>query len=183
MELYCASMQHSADTVKKFTLLQYNTFEWWRKALFFILSAALIIFGLSSGSAVLSIASICIGCIVLTNLNSRAISIADQVAEAMHGSFPLLRYTFRESGFTDGEDREEIPYGRLYRMISDDRYLYLFVSKASGYMLDSESVQGENGQEGLRQFLSEKSGLPWSKPVSLLTFRFHDILLLLKKRK
>ena len=45
MVLFQAQMQHSAETVKRFTHLQYDTFEWWRKLLLFSLSAALILFG------------------------------------------------------------------------------------------------------------------------------------------
>ena len=42
MVLYSAEMKHSAETVKKFTLLQYNTFEWWRKGLLLLFSAAFV---------------------------------------------------------------------------------------------------------------------------------------------
>ena len=30
MEYYSAGIQHSAETVKRFVRLQYDTFEWWR---------------------------------------------------------------------------------------------------------------------------------------------------------
>ena len=180
MELYRAEMRHSAETVKRFTLLQYNTFEWWRKLLFLMLSVALVLFGVlhrpDSGSPALSIICIFAGCLLFTSLNSRANGVADSVIEAMHGQFPVLQYSFSESGFTDGEERPVVPYGKLFRLIEDEEYLYLFVSKASGYMIEKKSVKGENDFHGLMELLSGQTGLTWQKPFSLLTFRLQDIL-------
>ena len=94
MEQYTAEMRHSAETVRRFTLVQYNTFEWWRKILLLAVSAGLILFGAvygpASGSSALTILSIFIGCILFTNLNFRANTVADQVSEAMRGNFPTL---------------------------------------------------------------------------------------------
>ena len=180
MVLYTAEMKHNAETVKQFTLLQYNTFEWWRKLVLIILSAAMILFGVlygsSSGSSVLTILCLFAGCILFTNLDARAKAVASQVAETMHGQFPTLQYSFSEAGFSDGEDRPVVSYERMYRMIEDDSFLFLFTSKASGYMLRKDSVQGEGGSEGLKALLSERSGLPWKKPFSLLTFRLWDLI-------
>ncbi|MBP5170104.1 MAG: hypothetical protein ILP14_13020, partial [Oscillospiraceae bacterium] len=109
MVLYQAEMQHSAETVKRFTHLQYDTFEWWRKLVLFILSALLILFGVflgsSSGFSVLTVLCIFAGSILFTNLNTRANMVADQVIEAMQETYPVLQYSFLESGFTDGKDR------------------------------------------------------------------------------
>ena len=176
MALYSAEMQHSAETIRQFTKLQYNTFEWWRKLLLLALSAVLILFGLRSGSSIAMVFCLFAGCLLLTNLDFRANSVADGVSEAMHGRYPLLSYSFSEDGFTDGEDRPEVLYNSLYRLIADERYLYLFVSKASGYMLSRDSVLGEGGADGLMAFLSEKSGLEWKKPFSLLTLSLRDLL-------
>ena len=52
MEYYSAEIQHSAETVKRFVRLQYDTFEWWRKLLLFLLSVAAILAGLALGSSV-----------------------------------------------------------------------------------------------------------------------------------
>ena len=176
MELYSAEIQHSAETIKRFTKLQYDTFEWWRKLLLLALSVILILFGLSSGSSVAMVFCLFAGCLLLTNLSFRANSVAEGVAEAMHGKYPLLHYSFSETGFTDGEDRPEVPYGSLYRLIADERYLYLFVSKASGYMLSRDSVKGEGDIAGLMALVSEKSNLSWKGPFSLLTFSLRDLL-------
>jgi hypothetical protein len=186
MELYQAEIRHSAETVKRFTLLQYNTFEWWRKLLFLVLSAVLILFGLvskpDSASPVLNIFCIFAGCFLFTSLNSRANGIADSVIEAMHGQFPVLQYSFSDSGFTDGEERPFVPYGKLFRLIEDEEYLYLFVSKASGYMIEKKSVKGPEDLPGLMELLSSRTGLGWQKPFSLMTFRLKDIFASSRKK-
>ena len=88
----------------------------------------------------------------------------------------FLNTYFSEDGFTDGEDRPVIPYDRLFRLVEDEQYLYLFTGKATGYMLERGSVRGEQASGGLMQFLSGRSGLSWTKPFSLLTFRLRDVL-------
>ena len=186
MELYQAEMQHSAKTVKQFTTLQYNTFEWWRKLLLFCLSAVLILFGAVYGSAsgfsVLTVFCIFAGCILFTNLNARANLIADRVIEAMKGVYPVLQYSFSESDFTDGDDRPRIPYTKLFRLISDEEYLYLFVSKASGYMIRKDSIKGEGDAQGLMDLISGKTELSWQKPFSFLTFSIKDLHTLIRER-
>ena len=186
MVLYQAEMQHSEKTVKQFTTLQYNTFEWWRKLLLFCLSAALILFGtfqgFAFGSSVLAIFCVFAGCILFTNLNSREKTIADQVIEAMHGTYPVLHYSFSESDFTDGDDRPKIPYKKLFRLILDEEYLYLFASKASGYMIRKDTIKGKDDTQGLMDLISGESGLAWQKPVSFLTFSIKDLRALMRKR-
>ena len=186
MVLYQAEMQHSAETVKRFTHLKYDTFEWWRKLLLFILSALLILFGVffgsSSGFSVLTVFCIFAGSILFTNLNTRANMVADQVIEAMQETYPVLQYSFSESGFTDGKDRPTVSYAKLFRLISDEEYLYLFASKASGYMIRKKSITGEGGAQGLMDLISQKSGLSWQNPVSFLTFSIKDLYSLIRRR-
>ncbi|MBO6093530.1 MAG: YcxB family protein [Oscillospiraceae bacterium] len=186
MVLYQAEMQHSAETVKRFTHLQYDTFEWWRKLVLFILSALLILFGVffgsSSGFSILTVFCIFAGSILFTNLNTRANMVADQVIEAMQETYPVLQYSFSETGFTDGKDRPTVSYAKLFRLISDEEYLYLFASKASGYMIRKKSITGEGGAQGLMDLISQKSGLSWQNPVSFLTFSIKDLYSLIRRR-
>ncbi len=152
----------------------------------FILSAALILFGvfygMAAGFSVLTVFCIFAGSILFTNLNARADMITDQVTEAMHGAYPLLKYVFSESGFVDGMDRPEVSYQKLFRLLSDEEYLYLFTSKASGYMIRKDSITGENKEQGLMDLISRKSGLLWQKPLSFLTFSIKDLFALARRR-
>ena len=73
MVLYSAEMKHSAETVKKFTLLQYNTFEWWRKGLLLLLSAALVLFGISVHSPIPMILCLFAGCFFFSRISPTAL--------------------------------------------------------------------------------------------------------------
>ena len=176
MTLYSAEMKHSSDSVKRFTVIQYDTFEPLQKIIRIVLALALIVVGALSGSSAAMILLLFLGCILLTNLNTKAASIADEVKRALHGKFPELTYSFSEIGFLDGPERPETPYTSLIRLIEDNEYYYLFVSKASGYMIEINSVAGEGGSEGLKRLLSEKSGCEWTKPVTIATLRLKDII-------
>lgn len=183
MTKYTAGMKHSRETLDRFIRVQYDTFEFGRKAILFVAAVALILFGVTKAAAstILSVACLILGCLLLTNINARAKSIADGVAEAMKGNYPSLHYTFTETGFRDGEEKEEVPYSRLFRLLADEKYLYLFVSKASGYMLEISTVSGDASSEGLKNFLREKTGLTWLRPVNLLNFNIKDLIAMLKK--
>lgn len=65
--------------------------------------------------------------------------------------------------------------------MADEKYLYLFISKASGYMLEVSSVIGDHSVEGLKSFLYEKTGLEWLRPVTLLNFNFKDLIAMLRR--
>ena len=173
-ELYRAKMQHSSDTLKRFTVLQYDTFEPLGKLLRLAAAVVLIVIGAFSGSSALLVFLLFVGCVLMTNLNFKAVAVADRVERALGGKFPTLAYSFSDSGFTDGEGREKVAYASLIRLIEDKEYLYLFVSKASGYMIELSSVTGDGGAEGLKRLLSEKSGCKWTSPVTLLTLRLKD---------
>lgn len=182
MNEYRASMKHSSETLKRFTTLQYDTFEPGRKLLLFVLAVVLIIIGSVSGSTPVLVFCLFAGCVLLTNLNAKATSVADQVEKAMNGKFPEIHYAFGETGFTDGPDRPTVSYDRLIRLSADAEYLYLFVSKASGYMIDARTVDGVNGSEGLKQFIAERSHLAWKRPITLANLTLKDLLLTGKRK-
>lgn len=183
MTKYTAVMKHSRETLDRFIRVQYDTFEFGRKAVLFAAAVGLILFGVAKAAAstVLSVACLILGCLLLTNINARAKSIADNVAEAMKGNYPSLQYTFTDTGFRDGERKEEVPYSRLFRLMADEKYLYLFLSKASGFMLEISSVSGDASAEGLKRYLTEQTGISWVRPVNLLNFNIKDMRVLLRK--
>jgi len=185
---FTAAITHNESTVKRFTALQYGTFEFGRRVVLLLFSLGLIVYGASrllTGESIIAIILLFLGCILLTNIDHRAESIADEVIKAMNGSFPTLSYSFGEDSFTDGENRPAVPYSRIYRLISDDEYLYIFTGKATGYMFPAGSVQDASGAlaaEELKSFLCEKSGLEWTRPLALMSFSLKDIKTILRKR-
>ena len=184
MPQFTAAMHHSRETLKKFTRVQYDTFESGRKAVLFLASAALVVFGVYETAASVLLSGVCLiaGCLLLTNLNTKADNVAAGVAEAMKGSYPVIAYQFTAHGFTDGPDRPEVPYAGLYRILCDEDYLYFFTSKASGYMVSASSVKGGSAED-LKALVSRQSGLEWKHPVNLMNFRLKDALQFIRKSK
>ena len=63
---------------------------------------------------------------------------------------------------------------KMVRLVEDKEYLYLYISRESAYMVDRSTVEpGDSGK--LKEFLAGKTGLDWTKPFSLLTFRFPSV--------
>ena len=69
--LYTARMRHGPETVRRFTALQYNTFEPGRKLLMLALSAGCMLLGLASGSAMLAVPCFFVGALLLTTATGR----------------------------------------------------------------------------------------------------------------
>ena len=192
MTLFTARMPHSRETLRRFTRLQYNTFEFGGKAILLLISLALIVFGagqMLADGTILGIAALLVGCLVLTNLNAKADGIADDVAKAMGGKYPTLEYTFCESSFSfgEGDEKKEIPYASLFRILEDGEYLYLFTSKASGYMVLAASVTAADGSAdacgALKARIASAASLSWTRPLSIWSFSLRDLLALKKAKK
>lgn len=109
---------------------------------------------------------------------------ADRAISARHGSLPRNSYRFHPVSFTmDGEGSMEIPYQKISRLIEDDGYFYLFLSKDSVCMIERGSVGDEKGQQAFMDFLKEKAGLAWVREKSFLFMNIDDIRRAWRKEK
>ena len=116
-----------------------------------------------------------LGCVLLAGLNVRPRSNARKLISQMGGRFPRSDYSFHEKNFSDGAGASPIPYSSLIKLIDDRSYLYLYVSKQSAYMLDRSTVNGPDGLEGFKVFLTDKTGLKWSRGTNFWTFSIKDL--------
>ena len=64
---------------------------------------------------------------------------------------------------------------QLIKLVEDRRYIYLYVSSQSAYMVDKASIKGGTVDE-FKTYLADKTKLKWTRPVSLLTFGIKDII-------
>ncbi|MCR5088721.1 MAG: YcxB family protein [Oscillospiraceae bacterium] len=100
---------------------------------------------------------------------------ADKVLEERHGVLPVMEYAFAETEFTvSGEGSMKIPYKKLSRLVEDDLYLYLFLTKDSVCMMDRASLKPQKIQE-FAVFLAEKTGLSWRREKSFLLMNMTDL--------
>lgn len=171
MGRYTATMKHDAGTIGRLVEMQRRTFQFGRRATHLFLSAALILYGLlADKSMITSYLALMVGCVMVTGLNAGVRRQTRRILQEMNGEFPQSRYTFSEKGFRFYDKGEDISYQKLICLVEDREYLYLYISKQSAYMVDRSSISG-GSPAALKAFLSEKSGLDWTRPNSLLTFR------------
>lgn len=175
--LYTAVMKHNGETIEKLVLMQYNTFQVGKKVTLILLSLALIAYGVFSFSSGMITSYFCLflGCVMIAGLNVRPKSNAKKIIAQMNDKFPSSEYYFSSAGFKDSEKSKEIPYQSLIKLIDDKKYLYLYVSRESAYMVNAASVYGEGGLNGLKTLISEKSGCKWTKPSSFWSFNIDNL--------
>lgn len=176
MAKYKAKMNHNQATITKLVQTQYDTFQFGKKILFYIIAMGMIFYGLYADSQMFT-PWICLflGCVMLSNASLSAKMTAKKIIKQMDGKFPKSEYTFDEKGFKFYKEGEEIPYSRLIRLIEDKRYMYLYVSEQSAYMVDKTTVS-DNDVEGLKSHISYESDLKWTRPPTLLNFGLNTIL-------
>lgn len=172
---YTAKMKHNESTIIRLAETQYNTFQFGKKLIRIGLALVLILVGLYAGqNYVTPMICLFVGCVLISGLNVRTRYNARKLCEQMKGNFPSSDYEFLEQGFKYYKEGEPVPYDKLIRLVEDKQYLYLYISQQSAYMVDKATVSGD-GTTGLQAMLSEKTGLKWTKPYNLLTFRFRSI--------
>lgn len=177
MKEYTASIRHSATTVRKLCNMQYNTFQYWKKLIGGAFSLLLIVLSVYSGlGSILSVVFLALGCFLISNLNAPARANADTIIEAFKGKYPAPTYSFFPDGFSYEEGGELIPYSSIVRLVDDQAYLYIYVSRMTSYMVDNSTVSGKKGLSGLKTFLSDKTGLDWRPPFSIFKTKVIDLL-------
>ena len=175
--LYTAKMQHSAATIEKLVVMQYNTFQIVNKLVRYGIGAAMIAYGLITYERGMFTTYLCLllGGFMFASVNLRPKHNARLIIQQMGNKFPSSDYTFTANGFKDGEKSKEIPYKELIKVIHDRKYLYLYISKQSAYMLNGDTVNGESGLSGLKALITEKTGLKWSSPANFWNFSIRNM--------
>lgn len=104
---------------------------------------------------------------------------ADRVLQERKSALPQMNYVFYDDHMSvSGEGSMNIGYQKLQRLVEDDRYFYLFLSRDSVCMMDRESLTPKK-PEDFHRFLENQSGLHWRREKSLLTMNLSDLRLLL----
>lgn len=177
MNTYTAKMKHSADTIERLVVMQYNTFQTRNKFLRVFLAMAMLVYGVYMSGRQMITPYLCLflGCILLAGLNVRPKSNAKKLIAQMGGRFPSSDYSFSDNSFTDGAGASPVPYSSLIKLIDDRAYLYLYISQQSAYMIDRSTFKGPEGLDGFKDFLAKKTGLKWSRGTSFWTFSIKDL--------
>ena len=172
---YTAAMKYSAETIRVLTGVQYNTFFFGRKLIQLIISLILFAAGIKFSSSTSGIIMLAAGCMLIVSLDYRPKMMAKQLCAQYNGNYPTLSYCFSNKGVTTQNVSTETPYSSFIRLIDSNNYLYIFVNQVLVYMVDKSSIEGADGSEGFKKFLSETTKCEWKKPFSLLTLNLTTI--------
>ena len=185
--LYRAKMNHNATTIEKLVVMQFSVFQMPKKIMLIISAVLMIIYGLimSKKGLITSYFCLFLGCTIITGLDVRPKMNARKAIRQLNGKYPVSSYSFSQVGFRDADNRKELSYSTLKKLAYDQKYLYLYVSSKSAYMVSASSVQGIDGLNGLKNLISGESGLRWERPFTFWSFKAKDLFELLgdKDRK
>ena len=178
--VYTGVSKFDAELVKKLSYTRYNTYMWKSKLLLYCASALMIICALAFiKEKAISLCLLALGCVVLTNVNSTPNSQTKQILRELKGNYPLINYFFGENGFkyTGAVDKLS-DYGEIDRLVEDEDFFYIFLGNMSGHVIDKKTVMKEDScePEAFKQFLSKKTGISWTKPLSRKNLTLQNIM-------
>ncbi len=169
-------MQHTRETIQLLSKTQYAVFCFGRKTVQFLCGLILIWLGITGGGTVMTVVCLFAGCWLCMNTDTPAKVRAGKVIDSMKGKYPYTEYSFEKKDFIliAGESREQIPYTSLIRLVEDEAYLYLYISKVSAYMVEKASARPD--LDTVRQRIAAGSGLKWTRPTSFLNFSLRTLM-------
>lgn len=174
---YTAEMQHTEESIRRLSKIQYHTFRPGVRLLWIAAGIGSIFGAVYSGADQLLFYLLMLaGCWLMMNLDLPAKHRADKIIASGAGKLPHTRFHFRESDFTVKSSGYEktLPYRQLYALLEDGEYLYLFLNRDAGYMVDKATVpSGELA--GLKAALEAGSGLSFRSPTTLLNLNLRRL--------
>lgn len=175
-----ASMRHTEQTLRRLSKTQYDTFCFGRKAVQAVCGLILIGMGIAGGNAMLSVLCLFAGCWLCMNTDAPAKVRAGKVIGSMNGRFPFTRYRFSpteillDAGEDDDGEPKRIAYASLIRLVEDEGYLYLYISRLSAYMIDKATIAPDLAS--LKALIAKQTGLTWTRPTSFFNFSLRTLL-------
>ena len=170
--IYTAKIEHTRKTLTRLFRTQYYTFEKTRIAVRFCAGIVLIFAGVAVPLPVWARVLLLLpGTWLAVSTDFPAQVQADKVVSARKGNLPVMSYEFLDDGVKIyGEGAMTLSYKKLARLIYDERYCYLLISRESICMLEKP----DNAEEFMK-FIAGRTGLKWQKQKSLLAMNLDDL--------
>ncbi len=165
MAFYEIEMRHTEKSFEALARKQYDLFCKRNRIVRTLLSAGLLVFGVTEAAGGWGILLVAYGCYLLTSTYSAANHTAHKLVQQLKDSgldFPASRYVFEKNAMRVISLPEETPLGEplryadILRLGEDREYLYIFRDSYGGYMLPKAAL-GEK-EDAFRAFLEEKTG-------------------------
>ena len=179
MKRFTAHITHTYDTILRMCRAMDDTFFFRRKISMVIIGVMLTVFGVWNMDNVVGILFLMIGCWLLASLNLPAKNQADNVRKALAGKYPANKYEFFDKHFVlYAQNQDIINYSNLIRLVEDEMYCYLWISRSASYMIEKYSLGKEI--ENFKAFMEKQTGKEWEKPQKLMGVNLGTIIRMFK---
>ena len=177
-------IDHTEETIELLFKTEYYTFETMRMLTRMAIGAIMIVLGLTVEMPMWARGLLMlIGCWLLVSKDFPSAVRADRVIEARKGALPSMSYDFYEDHvFLSGEGSMNIEYSKFGRLVEDETYLYLFISKDSVCMVERATLTPP-AEEDFMKFIEDKTGLRWKREKSILFMNAQDLFQAIRDRK
>ena len=168
---YTAEIQHSAETFRRLAKVQHDEYGIALKLFMIVIGTICLMFGISSGvDNVFSILLLFTGGLSFSSLNLPAQRNAEKLISLADGNFPHTKYTFleKELQITSDESVSSLEYTKIYDLLEDNDFFFLFLNNSAGYMIPKKSISPSN-LDKFASSLEERVGLKRHRATGLLT--------------
>ena len=179
MKRYTAFIRHSYDTILRMCKTQYGINNFRNRMIIIVVGMLLAIVGLPIIGSLIGLLMVMIGCFMITSVDMPARMQADEIKKALDGKYPRNSYEFYDGHFVViAQNQDIINYDRLIRLVEDEMYCYLWISKSASYMIEKYSLGKE--ADSFMAFMEKQTGKEWEKPQKLTGVNLGTIIRMFK---
>lgn len=154
-----------------------NTFKYGLKVIYVGICLFLLILGAFIGwQNAAGIMLIAFGCFLFPSVNAMEKSQANRAIKQLNGQILQVNYTFCDSNFecASAKEENEFSYASLIRLVDGKGFFYLFPNAGQAYMIDKSALKPAQ-EDKFKAFISQRTGLQWTMPLSLMTFNLKQL--------
>lgn len=174
---YTASIVYNRDSLKELSHTVNNTFHFRQKVVYVLICIILLIcgcaFGFQTAKGIICIACACVLLPSVKVLDNRRVNLSLRLLGTDNMT---VHYVFSENCFAcySGKERNEFMYSEIVRLVTEKSFFYMFPNSTQAMMIDKKSLEPKN-EEKFQDFIKKKTGLEWTKPMSVFTVSLRQI--------
>lgn len=182
---YIAEIQHSKETFQRLAKVQHDEYGIvFKLTMLFVGTICLFLAISEMVDSAVSILLLFTAGLSFSSLKLPAQRNAEKMASLANGNFPHTKYTFREKEIQiiSGEIATSLEYTKIYDLLEDNEYFFLFLNSSAGYMVPKKSIHPAD-LDNFASSLEKKVGLKRHRTTGLLTLNVRARLQRHKDRK
>ena len=169
MKKYTASMTYTAEENLRADRVLDMTFGLTRTAILVLVGLAMAFYGALLKRGLVGSLTLVLGLFLVAMPFLHARQRGKKISAALGDRSQTVTYEFLPEQYRFSANGETVTgkYSSLFRLMEDERYLYLCLDRSRLMMVDKKSVDPE-GADALKAFLTEQTRLPWYAPGFML---------------